>query len=77
MFLFGGISSNPDNSVYDFRQQWAEPPGPGAPMSAGYPGVVYLRKALGDDNFNDRIDGAEVAKEMPPFLLISRGPLRT
>jgi prepilin-type N-terminal cleavage/methylation domain-containing protein len=85
MHLFGSYASsnladkspaNANNSVYDYRQQWADPPTVSTSMNPRYPAVNYLRKALGDDNLDDVIDAQEVPKEMPPFLLISRGPTR-
>jgi prepilin-type N-terminal cleavage/methylation domain-containing protein len=69
-------TANANNSVYDYRQQWADPPTVSTSLNPRYPAVNYLRKALGDDNLNDVIDAKEEAKEMPPFLLISRGPTR-
>jgi len=82
MHLFGmDVSNNPpdaasaNTSVYDYQQQWQS--SPTSSPNPRYPGVNYLRKAMGDDNLNDVIDGAETAKEMPPFLLISRGQYRT
>jgi type II secretory pathway pseudopilin PulG len=77
MYLFGKNSTpndpaNADYAIYDYRQQWQpSPPGKNPPFN--YPAANYFRKALGDDNLNDLIDGAEAAKEMPPFLLISKG----
>jgi len=59
------------DAVYDFRQQWQADPTP-TPRDT-YQGVQYLRKALGDDDLSDKIDGQEALKETPPFLLISRG----
>jgi type II secretory pathway pseudopilin PulG len=59
------------DAIYDFRQQWQADPT--ATPSDTYQGVQYLRKALGDDDLSDKIDGQEALKETPPFLLISRG----
>jgi hypothetical protein len=61
-------------SVYDYQQQWMASP-TGSPSST-YGAVVYLRKALGDDDLNDSINGSEIVQETPPFLLLSRGALR-
>jgi hypothetical protein len=65
--------------VYDFQQQWQANPTSGP--DPYYQGVRYLRRALGDQDMpgtpaSDVINGAESLKETPPFLLLSRGPLR-
>jgi type II secretory pathway pseudopilin PulG len=72
MHLFGTDAATASAAVYDYRQQW-QPNPPVANPPFNYPAANYFRKALGDDNLNDLIEGAEVAKEMPPFLLISKG----
>jgi hypothetical protein len=74
MRLFGTDPGSAGAAVYDYRQQWQQ--NPRATPNPRYPAVNYLRKALGDDNLNDFIDATDVAKDMPPFLLISRGPTR-
>jgi prepilin-type N-terminal cleavage/methylation domain-containing protein len=75
--LFGtaAVISPPSTAVYDLQQQWMAAP-TGTP-SSNNGAVMYLRKALGDDNMNDTIDGAETIQETPPFLLLSRGSLRS
>ena len=80
MHLFGTDAATAGAAVYDYRQQWlasatSTPSGSLTPNPQTP--IPYLRKALGDDSVNDVIDGAEVAKEMPPFILISRGPYQT
>jgi prepilin-type N-terminal cleavage/methylation domain-containing protein len=75
--LFGTSVPTPPaapNAVYDFQQQWQA--NPTSAPDPNYQGVKYLRKALGDDDLNDTINAAESLKEAPPFLLLSRGPLR-
>lgn len=71
MSLFGTWGSNPSSAltVYDYRQCKEFPGGSSIGDS-----LNYLRKALGDDDLSDRINGAEEPKDMPEYLLISRGP---
>jgi prepilin-type N-terminal cleavage/methylation domain-containing protein len=65
-------------SVYDYHQIMQLPPANPltAPPSASDPVIDYFRRALGDVNYNDVIDGGETLKEAPPFLLMSWGPLK-
>jgi type II secretory pathway pseudopilin PulG len=71
-----GTAATPANpaAVYDLQQQWIAAP-TGTPASNNG-AVTYLRKALGDDDLNDVINAAETIQDTPPFLLLSRGPLR-
>jgi type II secretory pathway pseudopilin PulG len=92
MNLFGTNGNpkppTPEFSVYDYRQQWQA--NPAATPRVQAPVVTYLRRVLGDDYIaknpaadnpggppNDRIDGSETAREMPPFILVTPGPTRT
>lgn len=81
--LFGTTVPSPPatpNAVYDFQQQWQkDPTQPATGVLAPNPqtAVNYLRKALGDDDLNDVINAQETIQETPPFLLLSRGPLRS
>jgi type II secretory pathway pseudopilin PulG len=77
--LFGKDAATAATATYDYRQQWQLNP-TGNP-DPDYQGIRYLRKALGDDDpptapGSDLINAAESLKEAPPFLLLSRGPLR-
>jgi prepilin-type N-terminal cleavage/methylation domain-containing protein len=82
MNLFGTTIPTPPatpNGAYDFQQQWQTDPTQ-TPSGALSPNpqtaVNYLRKALGDDNLDDVINNKESIQDTPPFLLLSRGPLR-
>jgi prepilin-type N-terminal cleavage/methylation domain-containing protein len=81
--LFGTVVPTPPatpNAVYDFQQQWQkDPTQPPSGVLSPNPqtAVNYLRKALGDDDLNDVINAKETIRETPPFLLLSRGSLRS
>jgi type II secretory pathway pseudopilin PulG len=72
--LFGTDATSGPTAVYDFEQQFMQIES-GTPVS-GNGAVNYFRKALGDDNLDDIINNKESIQETPPFLLLSRGPLR-
>ncbi|MDB5323876.1 MAG: type secretion system protein [Phycisphaerales bacterium] len=73
--LFGLAAGSAATAVYDFQQQFMQV-ATSTPASGSGP-MNYLRKALGDDDLNDVINAQETIQETPPFLLLSRGPLRS
>jgi prepilin-type N-terminal cleavage/methylation domain-containing protein len=82
--LFGTNTTNVATAVYDFQQQWQKDPTqtPSATHTDPNPQTAlnFLRKSLGDDDLNDTINTTapvETLNEVPPFLLLSRGPLRS
>jgi general secretion pathway protein G len=84
--LFGGGTATTLPPIYDFRQQWLDNPSSGSPDSQSAL-MRYLRRELGDDYTgkgsgvpgtppNDVFDPQESVGELPPFILVSRGPSR-
>jgi prepilin-type N-terminal cleavage/methylation domain-containing protein len=72
--LFGTDSATAAGAAYDYQQQWQANPTPTSMPMPNYGAVNYLRKALGNDDLSDT--SISTPSEMPPFLLLSRGPLR-
>jgi len=71
--LFGTSPATAQTALYDYQQQWLAKPASDTP-NKDYGAVQYLRKALGDDDNSDVLNGGESLKDTPPFLLLSRGP---
>lgn len=69
-------------SIYDYRQMSKDDPKTPPKGDEDPSPLNYLRKAMGDLDFSDKIEQAnkdgkvETMGETPPFILMSRGPLR-
>jgi type II secretory pathway pseudopilin PulG len=81
MPLSTGTPPTPVKTVYDYHQAWYDPktasgPTPKATGQTDRHPLNYLRKALGDTNMDDLLTSSEAQNDLPPFILMSRGPLQ-